>query len=240
MLTCARFEKKKRMRKVSHNFSAKPRSRRTTLVNVIKIADVFSKRGCRSPKAAGFRCSLWDLVSPGGRICPCSASSVARCRAWGISGPTGTSPALRSRHRRKLSGCRSRASVQRCRFQPLLPPKKPKSSPSPHPRHLPNPAATQRNQRDFPRAFPHLSLGVGSCPLLFFLGSLCTISSLPAAPLELEISSGSGEAQSRSGGARHPGERSTAPTAAVASLRAPVHLRGRSCSPALRHGVEQA
>lgn len=81
-------------------------------------------------------------------------------------------------------------------------------------------------------------------PFAVFLGSLCTISSLPAAPLELEISSGSGEAQSRSEGARHPGERrtpgSTAPTAAVASLRAPVHLRGRSCSPALRHGVEQA
>lgn len=89
---CARFEKK-RMRKVSHNFSAKPRSRRTTLFNVIKIADVFSKRGCRSPKAAGFRCSLWDLVSPGGRICPCSASSGARRRAWGISNPTGASPA---------------------------------------------------------------------------------------------------------------------------------------------------
>lgn len=187
------------MRKVSHNFSAKPRNRRTTLFNVIKIADVFSKRGCRSPEGlsegswvpvflVGFGvprgqdlpllCQLW---------CPAQGSGHRWCHG-DISGPVGTSPAPRGHLQPRDPGTGGNfpdAEAERARNAADSNHRCHRKSPNRPPHPTPSISPIQRRHRETKGIFQERSLTFPSETG----AALCCLSSLPLHYLQSSRSS---------------------------------------------------
>lgn len=118
----------------------------------------------------------------------------------------------------------------------------PETSPSPQPHHCHNPTTGDTEKpKGFSKRMPSPCLRSRELPFAVFLVSHCTISSLPAAPAELEISLNSSEAKKQKK-KKNPREsvaiskgRGAVPAGrqSPGSRRAPLHLHAPCWDPAI-------